>query len=293
MNRRRRFGVLIVLCVLSSAAGLGFRVAPHPKQVFPPRSQGQPPTPSAIPAPGLPPPMVRTIPFGSLLGGDFTKSFVVITNLKSPMDSNFVLGRGLTGRLALERHIFEAPNGGKVYFHVNALSNPPSVTSEGNELHLQFMFHAMQFKGYYRDYSNEGDVAMPDATADRAVLDVYLTPATDPKGLPTYGSTRVAFAAELKEPDKCTVWYDLIFPVNMCSIVKDYLKQMKPLIESGVRDALHHPQTRYQFDQTVWPYVRGELLMQARLNPASPAQVDIIQAAFKGTDYIVSFIPHP
>src|SRR5690242_20103521 len=110
MSRRSRLGVLVALCALSSASTLGFAIAPHAKQVFPPRGQAQPPTPSAIPAPGpppapgLPPPMVRTIPFGSLLGGDFTKSFIMISNLRSPLDSNFVLGRGLTGRLALERH---------------------------------------------------------------------------------------------------------------------------------------------------------------------------------------------
>ena len=97
----------------------------------------------------------------------------------------------------------------------------------------------------------------------------------------------------LKEPDKCTYWFDVIFPVNVCSLVKDYLKNIKPTVENGLREALQQPQTRMQFDQAVWQQLRGELLQQAGLNPATPAQVQIVEAGFRGTDYVVSFVPRP
>jgi len=48
-----------------------------------------------------------------------------------------------------------------------------------------------------------------------------------------------------------------------------------------------------QFDQAVWQQLRGELLQQAGLNPAGQAQVQIIEAGFRGTDYVVSFVPRP
>ena len=260
--------------------------------VFPPRSLSPPP--SAPPSPPAPPPnsLVKTVPFATLLG-DFTKSFMQIANLRSPMDSNFVLGRGLVGRLALERHVHEAANGSKVYLHVNGTSNPPTIGTEGNELHLRFLFPAIQVKSYYRDYSNESDLALGDAVVEKATVDIYLTPVTDQRRLPTYQAVRVVFTGELKEPDKCTYWFDVIFPVNVCSLVKDYLKNIKPTVENGLREALQQPQTRMQFDQAVWQQLRGELLQQAGLNPATPAQVQIVEAGFRGTDYVVSFVPRP
>lgn len=258
--------------------------------VFPPRPSSPPPSvPASPPAPNS---LVKTVPFAMLLG-DFTRSFVQIANLRSPMDSNFVIGHGLVGRLALERHIHEAANGSKVYLHVNGTSNPPTVNTEVNELHLRFLFPAIQVKSYYRDYSNESDLALGDAVVEKATVDIYLTPVTDQRRLPTYQAVRVVFTGELKEPDKCTYWFDVIFPVNVCSLVKDYLKNIKPSVENGVREALQQPQTRMQFDQAVWQQLRGELLQQAGLNPAGRAQVQIVEAGFKGTDYVVSYQPRP
>jgi hypothetical protein len=262
------------------------------KQVFPPRSSSPPPSAPTSPSDALPNSLVKAVPFATLLG-DFTKSFVQIANLGSPMDSNFVLGRGLIGRLNLERHIHEAGNGNKVYLHVNGTSNPPLVSTEGNELHLRFLLPAILFKSYYKDYTNESDLALGDVVAEKATVDIYLTPLTDQRRLPTYQTVRVVFAGELKEPAKCTYWFDVIFPVNVCSLVKDYLKNIKLTVENGVREALQQPQTRMQFDQAVWQQLRGELLQHAGLNPASRAQVQIVEASFRGTDYVVTYLPRP
>lgn len=56
-------------------------------------------------------------------------------------------------------------------------------------------------------------------------------------------------------------------------------------------EALSHPQTRAQFDQVVWQTLRSDLLMQAGINPMSPAQIQVIEAAFRGTDYVVKYVP--
>jgi len=261
-------------------------------QVFPERSSSPPPQPPASPPSSPPNSLVKAVPFARLLG-DSTKSFMQIANLRSPMDSNFVLGRGLVGRLTLERHSYEAGNGNKVYVHVNGTSNPPTVSTEGNEVHLGFLFPAIQFKSYYKDYSNEGDLALGDAVAEKVTVDIYLTPVTDQRRLPTYQSVRVVFTGELKEPDKCAYWFDVIFRVNVCSLVKEYLKNIKPAVENGIREALQQPQTRMQFDQAVWQQLRGELLQHAGINPASRAHVEIVEAGFKGTDYVVSYLPRP
>jgi hypothetical protein len=285
-------GFALVAILGSSGAEAGAWAGPGwIKQVFPPRSSSPPPPPASPPV-SHPNSLVKAVPFATLMG-DFTKSFMQIANLGGPMDSNFVLGRGLAGRLNLERHTHEAGNGNKVYLHVNGTSNPPTVTTEGNEVHLRFLFPAIQFKSYYKDYTNEGDLKLGDAVAERATVDIYLTPMTDQRSLPSYHSVRAVFTGELKELDKCTYWFDVIFPVNVCSLVKDYLKNIKPTVENGIREALQQPQTRMQFDQAVWPQLRSELLQHAGLNPASRAQVQIVEAGFKGTDYVVSYLPRP
>lgn len=284
-------GVALVMVLGSGGADAGAWAGQGwINQVFPPRSSSPPPSAPTSPQISSPNSLVKTVPFASLLG-DFTRSFMQIANLRSPMDSNFVLGRGLVGRLTLERHIHEAANGNKVYLHVNGTSNPPAVSTEGNEVHLRFLFPAIQFKSYYKDYTDEGDHKLGDAIAEKATVDIYLTPVTDQRKLPTYQAVRVVFAGELKEPDKCTYWFDGIFPVNVCSLVKDYLKNIKSTVENGIREALQQPQTRMQFDQTIWQFLRSELLTQAGVNPASPAQIEIIQAQFQATDYVVSYMP--
>ena len=300
--RRVVIGLLMVMVVTGTAAA----------QVFPPRPSGSPPQgpPSAMPQappqmtlpapqqmpparPAQPQPLSKVMPFAMILGGDFTKSFVQLGNLRGPLDSQFVVGRSLAGYLNVERYLSDVGNGNKSLMHVTGLSNPPLVTSEGGEVRLQYVFPAIQFKAFYKDYSGEGDSAIPDVVTERAVLDLYVRPVIDPRGLPTYQSVRIVFNAEIKEPEKCRVWFDVIFPVNVCDIAKDYIKQMKPAIENGMRDGLQHPQARTQFEQALWPYLRAELLVAAGINPAGPTQLQIMHAELRGTDYAVSYLPRP
>ena len=305
--------LLLQVSVMVCGAGRANAVGPL-AQVFPPRQsspaqspqQSAPANPAAqapappprqpalIPAmPAQPQPFSRVLPFAAIVGGDFSKSFVQLGNLRGPLDSEFVIGRGLAGHIRLERHLADVANGNKVLVHVSGLSNPPTATSEGGELRLQYTFPSLQFKGFYKDYSNEGDGAIPDVVSEKATIDIYFKPITDPRGLPTYQSVWVVFNAELKEPEKCRAWFDLIFPVNVCAAAKDYIKQLKPAIENGLRDSLQHPNARTQFDQAVWPYLRAELLTHAGINPASPAQLQIVHAEVRGADYTVSYLPRP
>jgi hypothetical protein len=246
-----------------------------------------------VPQPSGPPgSLAKVIPFIALLG-DPTKAFIQIGNMRSPMDTNFLLGRGLAGRITLEKFIHEAGNGKPVVLHVNGLSNPPIVSTEGTELRLRFMIPSLVFKTFYQDYSAEGDGKLGDVTAEKVTVDVYFTPTIDQRMLPTYHSARVVLSGEIKEPEKCTYLFDVIFPVNVCSLAKEYLKAVKPAIENGLREGLLQPQTRGQFEQQVFQFIRAELLMQAGLNPMSRAQAQILQSSFQGTDYLVNFIPRP
>ncbi len=270
-------------------------------QVFPPR-QSQPvpaPGPSGQmpmqPAPAPPPAgppgtLTRTIPFVEILG-DPTRAFIQLGNMNSPMDTNFQLGRSLAGRIGVEKFTHELGNGKFVFLHVNGLSNPPIISTEGRELRLQFMIPVVVFKTYYNEYTADGDSKLGDVTAEKVTVDVYFTPTIDQRKLPTFQTVRVVMTGEIKEPDKCMYFFDMLFPVNVCNATAAYLKEIKPAIENGLREMLLHPQTRMRFDQAIWPYLRGELLMQAGVNPAGPAQVQIFEAGFHGTDYMVSYVP--
>ena len=292
-------GILTILLLYTTNSGVAA------DQVFPPRPS-QPTPSSSVPSPGqmpmqqapVPQPsgppgsLAKVIPFIALLG-DPTKAFIQIGNMRSPMDTNFLLGRGLAGRITLEKFIHEAGNGKPVVLHVNGLSNPPIVSTEGTELRLRFMIPSLVFKTFYQDYSAEGDGKLGDVTAEKVTVDVYFTPTIDQRMLPTYHSARVVLSGEIKEPEKCTYLFDVIFPVNVCSLAKEYLKAVKPAIENGLREGLLQPQTRGQFEQQVFQFIRAELLMQAGLNPMSRAQAQILQSSFQGTDYLVNFIPRP
>jgi hypothetical protein len=288
---------------------IGFGVAlvlystPAPAQVFPPRQPqpapgpvpaqpAQPPAQATIPPRpgGAPAPLSRIIPFAVLLG-DPTKDFIQLGNMRSPFDTNFSLGRGLTGRIMLEKYTYESGNGQKSYVHVSGVSNPPLVSTEGVELRLQFVFPVIQFKTYYKDYSGEGDSALSDLVAEKVLVDVFLTPTIDQRGYPTYHSLRIAVTGMVKEAEKCTHFFDVIFPVNVCKIAAEYFKQMQPALENGMREVLLQPQTRMQFEQQVGQFIRADLLASAGINPMSPAQVQILQAEFRGTDYIANFVP--
>jgi hypothetical protein len=290
-------GILTILLLYGGVAAA---------QVFPPRPS-QPTPSSPVPYPGQPgqmsmqsgpapqpsgPPgsLAKAIPFVALLG-DPTKAFIQIGNMGGPMDTNFLLGRGLAGRIALKKHTHEAGNGKPVFLHVNGLSNPPIVSTEGLELRLQFVIPALVFKTYYMDYSGEGDGKLGDVTAEKVTVDVYFTPTIDQRMLPTYHAARVVMNGEIKEPEKCTYFFEIVFLVNVCSLAKDYLKTIKPSIENGLREGLLQPRTRGQFEQQVYQFIRAELLIQAGLNPMSQAHAQILQSSFQGTDYLVNFLP--
>jgi len=247
--------------------------------------------PAQAPPPAGPPgALTKTIPFVEILG-DPTRAFIQIGNMNSPMDTNFQLGRSLAGRIAVEKFSDELGNGKFVFLHVNGLSNPPIVSTEGREVRLQFVIPVLVFKTYYHEYTADGDGKLGDVTAEKVTVDVYFTPTIDQRKLPTFQTARVVMTGEVKEPDKCMYFFDMIFPVNVCNATAAYFKEIKPAIENGLREMLLHPQTRMRFDQAIWPYLRGELLMQAGVNPAGPAQVQIFEAGFRGTDYMVSYVP--
>lgn len=295
------------VCITAMVAGVLMVGALASAQVFPPRSAQQAPAPNQAPlipsAPGqvlmqpgqAPPPagppgvLVKSIPFGEILG-DATKAFIQIGNMNSPMDTNYQLGRALGGRVAVEKLSSELGNGKFLFLHVNGLSNPPIVSTDGAEVRFQFVIPVLVFKTYYNEYSADGDGKLGDVTAEKVTVDVYFTPTIDQRRLPTFQTARVVMTGEVKEPDKCMYFFDVIFPVNICNASAAYLKEIKPAIENGLREMLLHSQTRMRFDQVIWPYLRGELLMQAGVNPAGPAQVQILDAGFRGTEYMVRYV---
>lgn len=275
-------------------------------QVFPPRQPQPIPMPAPAPGqpnqmpgqPGMPqaggPPgvLTKTIPFVVILG-DPTKAFIQLGNMRSPFDTNFALGRGLAGRIGLEKYTQELGNGQKAYIHITGASNPPIVTTEGAELRLQFVFPVIQFKTYYRDYSGEGDTALSDLVAEKVLVDLFLTPTIDQRRFPTYHSLRIAVIGSVREAEKCTHFFDIIFPVNVCKAAEEYFKQLQPALENGVRELMLQPHTRMQFEQQVAQFLRADLLSSAGINPMSPARIDILQAEFRGTDYMVNYLPRP
>ncbi len=295
-----------VLCTVVAGFTLGASVAMA--QVFPPRqSQPTPVQPQSQPGqfgqpgqmpgqPGQPQqfgggpvPLSKNIPLVAILG-DPTKSFIQLGNMRSPFDSNFSLGRGMTGRIALEKYTSEAGNGQKSYVHISGVSNPPIMSVEGSEIRYQFLFPTIQFKTYYKDYSGEGDSALNDLVAEKVLVEVFLSPTIDQRRLPTYHSVRIAITGGVKEADKCTHFFDIIFPVNICKITAEYFRQVQPALENGMREILLQPQTRMQFEQQVFQFLRGELLASAGINPMSPAQFQITHAQFQGADFAVQYL---
>ena len=244
------------------------------------------PQPPAAP-PGM---LTKSIPLVNILG-DPTKSFIQLGNMRSPFDSNFALGRGLSGRIVLEKYTHEAGNGQKAFVHVLGMSNPPIVTIEGPEVRYQFLFPSIQFKTYYKDYSGEGDSALSDLVAEKVMVDVFLSPTIDQRRYPTYHSIRIAITGSVKEAEKCTHFFDVIFPINICKVAAEYFRQVQPALENGMREILLQPQTRTQFEQQVAQFIRGDLLTSAGINPMSAAQVEILQSEFRGADYVVGYRP--
>lgn len=293
------FGSVTAIALISSIALA---------QVFPPRQPQSTPVPGSTPMPGQlgqmprqspmpqaggpPGTLTKTIPFAVILG-DPTKAFIQLGNMRSPFDTNFAFGRGLAGRIGLEKYTHELGNGQKTFVHVTGVSNPPIVTTEGSELRLQFVFPVIQFKTYYREYTGEGDSVLNDLVAEKVLIDIFLTPTIDQRHFPTYHSVRLAVIGSVKEAEKCTYFFDIIFPVNICKVAGEYFKQLQPALENSLRDLMLQPQTRMQFEQQVAQFVRADLLANAGINPMSPAQVQITQASFQGTDYVANYIPRP
>jgi hypothetical protein len=291
--------------VIGITAGVIFSSSLALAQVFPPRQPQLPPAPVPAPSqpgqmpgqPTIPPPfggpsgaLSTSIPFIAILG-DPTKSFIQLGNMRSPFDTNFLLGRGLAGRIALEKYTHESGNGERSYIHIAGGSNPPIVTTEGAEIRLQFVFPAIQFKTYYKDYTGEGDSALSDLVAPNVLVDVFMLPTLNERRYPTFHSVRIAVTGAVKEAEKCTQFFQIIFPVNICKAAAEYFKQIQPALENGIRDVLLQPQTRAQFEQQMFQFVRAQLLAKAGINPMSPAQVEIVDAEFRGTDYVVSYVP--
>ena len=284
--------------IFSSSLALAqvFQPRPSPPLPSPPTQSPTPAQPGLPGQPGMPqqfgrPPgaLSTSIPFIDILGGP-TKSFIQLSNMRSPFDTNFSLGRGLAGRIALEKYTYELGNGEKAYIHIIGGSNPPIVTTEGAEVRLQFVFPAIQFKTYYKDYTGEGDSALSDLVAEKVLVDVFILPTLNERRFPTFHSIRIAITGSVKEAEKCTQFFQIIFPVNICKVAAEYFKQIQPALENGIRDVLLTPQIRAQFEQQVFQFVRAELLKKAGINPMSPAQVEITEAEFRGTDYVVSYV---
>ena len=260
-------------------------------QVFPPRPNQapQPPAQASVPPQAPPGAMTQTVPLAAILG-DPTRSVIHLANMQGPTESTYVMGRALAGRLNIERQVRDVGNGAKTYVHVGGISNPPLVTPQGNELRLRFVFPQLVFKTFYREYSPEGDGALPDLVAENAIADVYVTPVTDGRGLPAIQSVRVLFDAKPKPSERCAFLFDLVYPVNACGLVAEYVATIKLAVENGVREGMMHPQARADFERATIDFLRADLLARSG---AGGGQVDIVQASFRGTDYVVSFVARP
>jgi hypothetical protein len=285
--------VLFVLCVETdpSRAADPAQLA----QVFPPRP-GQPPSPPTPPQSALqqstPPGMqTQSVPLAAILG-DPTRSFIRLVNMQGPTESTYTVGRGLAGRVYIERQVRDVGQGAKTYLHVSGLSNPPSLTPQGNELRLRFLFPLLVFRTFYREYTAEGDTALGDVAAANVTADVYLTPIADQRGLPAIQGVRVVFDGAISPPERCIYLFDLVYAVNVCGLANDYLKDIKLTLENGIREGLMQPQARTEFERAMLEFLRGDLLARSGLNPAG-GQLDIVQAVFRGTDYVVSFVARP
>lgn len=260
-------------------------------QVFPPRPSQQPQAPIQASAPPNTPAgtLTQTVPLAAILG-DPTRSVIQLANMQGPTESTYVMGRALAGRLNIDRQVRDVGNGAKTYVHVSGISNPPQVAPQGNELRLRFAFPRLVFKTFYREYSAEGDGALPDLVAENALADVFVTPITDGRGLPAIQAVRVAFDAKVKSADRCMLLFDLVYPVNICGLVNEYMAGIKLAVENGIRDGMMHPQARADFERATLEFLRADLLARSGIGGG---QVDIVQASFRGTDYVVSFVARP
>lgn len=296
MHMRNSYSVIGITAglIFSSSLALAQVFSPPPHQpapaqipIQPGHVPGQPGMPQQF---GRPPGALSTsISFIDILGGP-TKLFIQLNNMWSPFDTNFSLGPGIAGRIALEKDTYGLGNGEKAYIHIKGGCNPPLMTTEGAELRLQFVCPAIQFKTYYKNYTPEGDSALSDLVAENVLVDAFISPTLNEWRYPTFNSIRVAVTGTVKEAKTCTHFFQIIFPVNICTAAAEYFNQIQPALANGIRDVAGQPQIRAQFEQQVFQIVRFYLLKKADINPRSPAQVEIIEAEFRGTDYLVTYL---
>ena len=294
MNKFFSCVVLMIMVCLPASVAWGIDLLPngfsHRTQFFPPRPS-EPPSKSPRQSRPKNQPVgeVKSIAFAAILGGDFHKAFISLNNLRSPKDSQFVLAPSLAGRLTLERFEAKASPSQNAFFHIHGLSVPPQVTSDNKELRLSFSFPTIKVKGFYGNYSSQGDSAIPDSVIEKGVLDIYFTPGLDMKGFPTYQSARVTFSGKVRELESCGVWFDIVYRFNVCDAVQEYLEVLTANIQDGIRDALHHPQTRIHFDQFIQKHLRTLVLGTPGVPLPPGARFQMGKTRFQGTDYIIQF----
>jgi len=250
--------------------GLGLVVQNSPASVSSPKRQ-------------VAPPKVKTIPFIRLLGGDPTKASITVKNLKGPMEPSIIFGDGLSANFTIPRHTADSSSGQKIYVHVTGLSDPPKFGGEGDEFRLHFAFPSLQLKGYYKNYSPDGDNEISDVHIENAAVDIFLQPSVGPEWRPTFAQARVVFSGQLTEPKQCLTLVDVLYPVNVCTIMKEYFDQIKTLVENGLREAVQSREIRMQFDEGAWAKVKQEI--------GSQEQVRVVSAVFRGTDFLIQYYP--
>ncbi len=233
--------------------------------------------------PQVAPPKVKVIPFLRLLGGDPTKSSIALRNFKGPDEPTILFGEALVARFTLPRHSSDAASGQKIYVHVNGVSDPPRFATEGSEFRMHFVFPSLQLKGYYKNYSPDGDNDIPDVHIKNAAIDIYLQPSIGPQWRPTFAQARVVFNGQLTQPEQCFTLVDVLYPVNVCSVMNDYYDQIKTLVENGLREAIQDREIRYQFDLGAWSQVEREI--------GGSGHVRVVSAVFRGTDFMIQFYP--
>ena len=228
-------------------------------------------------------PKVQSIPFIRLLGGDPTKASITLRNLKGPDEPSMLFGEDLAVNFKLPRHSVDSSSGQKIYVHVTGLSDPPRFATEGSEFRMHFAFPSLQLKGYYKNYSPDGDNEIPDVQIKDAAIDIFLQPSIGPQWRPTFAQARVVFTGQLTEPKQCLTLVDVLYPVNVCDVLKEYYDQITTLVETGLREAIQSREIRFQFDQGAWDQVEQEI--------GSEEQVRVVSAVFRGTDFLIQYYP--
>ena len=129
----------------------------------------------------------------------------------------------------------------------------------------------------------DGDNEIPDVQIKNAAIDIFLQPSIGPQWRPTFAKARVLFRGQLIQPKECLTLVDILYPVNVCNVMKEYYNQIKTLVEHGLRGAIQSREFRYQFDLGAWAKVEQEI--------GSQEQVRVVSAVFRGTDFLIQYYP--